>query len=279
MNGYGLSAHSARCSDTILAVPTTNGTMACLAMIAEVREQAYRIRHDGYLSYGYITPRDGGLFSDAYDGAENERTVVIYQGGIAAATIRICLHDPKGIWPEADRVPAMEIFRDEVLALEEAAIRIGRPGRVIEITRFARDPAFANDKGLIIAAFRIVAYLRLYFDADIMINAVRPHHMPMYRRLGFEKIEEPRQYPNLTYRAGLMAMFPERYALALKKIGFPSGVSNNDMVYTRLLSGDLVPVFPVLDDMSERLTRKIPAATAMRKSPSHMSFEARRHAA
>ena len=243
MDGFIHPAKRTEQRETILAIPADEDTTALIATTPELQIQAYRIRHEGYLFYNYITPRDGGLFMDAYDRAENERTVIIYRGTKAAATIRVCLRDRYGTWPDADKVPAMEIFQDEILELEEKAIRIGRPGRVIEITRFACDPAFSNDRSLIICAFRIVAYLRLYFDADIMLNAVRPHHMPMYRRLGFRKIEEPRQYPNLTYKAGLMAMFPEQYEEALRKIGFPEGVSVSDPVYARLMAGELVPVF------------------------------------
>ncbi len=249
MDGSTFSSPITYRRDTILNIPSEGDTSARLAVTIKELKEAYKIRHDGYLSYGYIAPQEGGLFSDSYDQARNERTVVIYRADIPAATIRICLHDHSGTWPDASRIPAMEIFREEILALEAAAIQEGNPGRVIEITRFARDPAFANDRSLIIAAFRIVAYLRLYFEADIMINAVRPHHMPMYRRLGFKKVAEPRQYPNLTYCACLMAMLPDNYDAALQKIGFPYGISISDPIYSRLVAGDLVTVFASDPDM------------------------------
>lgn len=276
MDGYVFSSHTMRRRETLFAVPAANDITARIAMTPAVLTQAYKIRHDGYLSYGYITPRDEGLFSDAYDGAKNERTIVIYRGDIAAATIRICLYDPSGFWPEADHLPAMEIFHDEVLALQDEAIGAGRLGRIIEITRFARAPSFANDRGLIIAAFRIVAYLRLYFDADIMINAVRPHHMPMYRRLGFEKIEEPRKYPNLTYCAGLMAMFRNRYDTALQKIGFPKGVSTHDPLYAPLISGNLVPVFPAFDEMQAEAVPERPVSAPVSMNLSQTLVDGRR---
>ncbi len=243
MDGSHFVSSSLSTRATILSIPSLSDTEAQLALTPKIEHEAFSIRYRGYLSYGYITARDSGIFSDKYDGRLNSKTIVIYRGGLPAATIRICLYDAAGRWPHADRVPAMEIFDDEIRELQAQLAREGGSSRVIEITRFARDPAFANDRSLIIAAFRIVAYLRLYFDAGIMLNAVRPHHMPMYRRLGFQQIEEPRQYPNLTYRAGLMAMFAANYEAALKKIGFPNGVSVDDPIYSSLMAGERVGVF------------------------------------
>jgi hypothetical protein len=239
-----------------LTLPARDFTEAQLALTPLIARQAFAIRHRGYLSYGYITPREDGLFCDKYDGRANERTIVIYRAGRAAATIRVCLYDPNAKWPDADMVPAMEIFGPEIGQLCAAEQAAGRSGRMIEITRFARDPAFANDHSLIISAFRIVAYLRLYFDASVMLNAVRPHHMPMYRRLGFQKLEEPRKYPNLTYSAGLMAMFTGSYDAALRKIGFPHGVSRNDPIYEGLMAGQRVQVYTAEahNGLRERLT-------------------------
>lgn len=228
---------------TIIALHSLADVEAQLALTEKTQNEAFLLRHRGYLSYGYITPRPEGIFFDKYDGRRNARTVVLYRNRVPAATIRVCLYDGDCGWPDADHLPAMEIFDDEIRQLQTQLKLAEGAGRVIEITRFARDPAFANDRTLIIAAFRIVAYLRLYFGAGIMLNAVRPHHMPMYQRLGFRKIEEPRKYPNLTYSAGLMAMFSSDYDVALRKVGFSNGISANDSVYASLVAGERVRVF------------------------------------
>src|SRR5271168_5017141 len=91
-----------------------------LALSPPMRAQAYKIRHDGYLSYNYIIAREDGLFSDKYDDRQNVRTVVVYKNQIPAATVRVCLFDPSGGFPEADRVPAMEIFEPEIRKMTEA---------------------------------------------------------------------------------------------------------------------------------------------------------------
>ncbi|WP_174502378.1 N-acyl amino acid synthase FeeM domain-containing protein [Acidiphilium sp. C61] len=243
MDGYICTSSELQRRETILAIPETQDTTARIAVTPELMREAAKVRYDGYLSYGYIEAHRDKLFTDGYDAAANSRTVVIYRDYRPAATIRVTLLDLDGRWPSADKVPSMDIFGAEILALGETAMRAGRSGRIVEINRFASAPSFANDRTLIIAAFRMVAYLRLYFDADLMINAVRTQHMPMYRRLGFKKIEEPRQYPNLNFSTGLMAMFPEQYETALQKIGFPDGVSVSDPIYTRLIAGESVPAF------------------------------------
>ena len=256
MDGYQFFNPPTQSPLADIAIPARDFTEAQLAMTPAIARQAFAIRHSGYLSYGYITPREDGLFFDKYDGRANERTIVIYRAGRPAATIRVCLYDPHAQWPDADMVPAMEIFGAEIGQLCAAEQAAGRSGRLIEITRFARDPAFANDHSLIISAFRIVAYLRLYFDASVMLNAVRPHHMPMYRRLGFQKLEEPRKYPNLTYSAGLMAMFTGSYESALRKIGFPQGVSRADPIYAGLMAGGRMQVYAAAahNGLREQLT-------------------------
>lgn len=243
MDGFGFFDKIEVSRAAIADISDKHETEAQLVIAEQMGQDAFRIRHDGYLSYGYITPKKNGLFFDKYDFRRNVRTVLIYRNGIPAATIRICLYDYEKKWEDADTIPAMEIFENEILDLRKTNALHEESNRIIEITRFARDPAFANDRSLLIAAFRVVAYLRLYFNAGIMINAVRPHHMPTYRRLGFQKIEEPRRYPNLTYSAGLMAMFSTDFEAALKKIGFPTGISIEDPVYSALINGNRVNIF------------------------------------
>jgi hypothetical protein len=210
-----------------------------LAKTAETRQHAYKIRHDAYLSYNYITPRESGQFSDKYDDRQNIATVLVYKGGQPAATVRVCLYDPVGRLPDADRVPAMEIFENEIRALTSDKQGRGRL-RAVEITRLARRCDLANDKAVISAMFRAVGYLILFYDADIVLNACRPHHIPMYRRFGFHKVEEPRQYPNLTYKAALLACFRSSYDEAQATLPFLRGISVHDWAYQRLMDGEIV---------------------------------------
>jgi hypothetical protein len=201
-------------------------------------------------------PRDSGQFFDKYDDRQNVATILVYKGGEPAATIRVCLFDPRGRLPDADQVPAMEIFDSEIRALtsdEQGRARF----RAVEITRLARRCDLANDKAVIAALFRAAGYLILSYDADIVLNACRPHHIPMYRRFGFHKIEEPRQYPNLTYKAALLACFRASYDRAQANLPFLRGISVHDCAYERLLDGEIVDVS---DGLGSKRNRLIPGA-------------------
>jgi hypothetical protein len=209
-----------------------------LARTSKIRQDAYKLRHDAYLSYNFIHEDPSGLFEDAYDSRENVRLLTAYKNGRPAGTVRVCLFDPTGAFPEADKVPAMEIFGDEIRAL--TAPGQGQEGyrRAVEVGRLARSPEFANDKAVIHTLFRAVGYLVLFFRADIVLNACRPHHVPIYRRFGFDKLEEPKLYPGLTFAAGLMACHAERYDNARAKLAFLRGISKQDQDYFELMSGE-----------------------------------------
>ena len=209
-----------------------------LALTPKIRQDAYKLRHDAYLSYKFIHEDPSGLFEDPYDARENVRLLTAYKNGRPAGTVRVCLFDPTGGFPQADKVPAMEIFGDEIRAL--TAPGQGQDGyrRAVEVGRLARSPEFANDKAVIHALFRAVGYLVLFFRADIVLNACRPHHVPIYRRFGFDKLEEPKLYPGLTFAAGLMACHAERYDNACAKLAFLRGISSTDQEYFELMSGE-----------------------------------------
>lgn len=224
-----------------------------LANTPEARRHAYKIRHDAYLSYNYIVPRESGQFSDKYDDRQNVTTVLVYKGGEPAATVRVCLFDPRGSLPDSSLVPAMEIFDSEIRALTSDERGRGRL-RAVEITRLARRCDLANDIAVIAALFRVVGYLILSYDADIVLNACRPHHIPMYRRFGFQKVEEPRQYPNLTYKAALLACFRSNYDHAQATLPFLRGISVHDCAYERLLDGEIVEVSDSVCPERSRLT-------------------------
>ena len=242
MDGFSFSGMRPNAARSIIPLTSGEDTEAQIAWTDDLRQRAYRIRYQGFADGGFIA-QDQEAMIDKFDYEDSSVTVLLFRDGSPAATIRICLYDPGGVWTSATELPGMVIFRDEIFQLAKQLDTDHRSARIIEITRLARDPAFANDKTIILSAFRIVAYLRLHYDADVMINVVRAHHMPMYRRLGFQKLEEPRPYPNLTnYEAGLMAMFRPDYENALKRIGLTSGISCTDETYVRLMKGERVSV-------------------------------------
>jgi hypothetical protein len=215
---------------------------ARLALTPETMTDAFKLRHASYLSYGYIEPRNNSQFYDEYDLRESCKTVVVYKGGVPAASVRICLLDPDQDAREANSIPATEIFHDEIHALLDG-IRPGtRPPRAVEVTRLARHPDHGEDKSLVYALFRLAGYLILHYEADVVLTAVRAHHMAFYRRLGFHKLEDPRAYPNLKFSTGLMACFRSKFADVREQVAFLRNISRQDRFYRSFIAGEMVPV-------------------------------------
>lgn len=208
-----------------------------IAKTDRIRRDAFKIRHDGYLSQNFIRSDGSGLFADDYDDAESTRIVVAYKDDLPVATVRVCCFDPSGQIRGAQKLPAMEIFGPEISTMTGAC----SPGVVlktaVEVGRLARHPDYATDKRVIHALFRAVGYLVLFFEADIVLNACRTHHMPFYRRFGFKKLLEPKLYPGLTFEAGLMAVERAQYDEAKGKLSFLQGISKQDSAYAELISG------------------------------------------
>lgn len=206
----------------------------------DLRRMAYRIRYEAYHACGFVSDRDDGVFSDEYDTRPNCRTVLILRNGVPAGTIRVAAYDPGHADPAYHRVQAMEIFEPTIRSTVEAARRPGTPGVAVEIGKLARSAAATNDMEVLFALFRAAGYLIMHLRADVVFNAVRSHHMPMYRRFGFRQLEAPRQYPSLSFKTGLMACFRDQYQEAVQKLAFLQGISMRDEQYAALIGGGRV---------------------------------------
>ncbi len=84
---------------------------ARLAIDPKTRADAFSIRHDSYLSGGYIDPRPNGQFSDANDDMPNSQTVVIYKSNRPVASARFCILDTDPAMQGWNDIPALHIFR------------------------------------------------------------------------------------------------------------------------------------------------------------------------
>jgi hypothetical protein len=230
---------------------------AQLALTPRLQEAAYGIRYEAYKSYGYVSERENGIFSDRYDQQVNCRTALIFKDGHAAATVRIATYDAERDDPEFHQVQAMEIFGHEIKATLAGLHSDGRTPRAAEIGKLARLTRHSKDMDIIFAVFRTVGYLILHQEIDVVFNAVREHHMPMYRRFGFQQLEAPRPYPGLTFKTGLMACFRANYDAARTGLPFLHGISRDDAAYAGLIAGERVAIFGDAAPMSVR-----PAAPA-----------------
>lgn len=225
------------------ARPTDFGLEAQLAIGDHLNDVSYRLRYQAYKNGGFIPDNEHECFSDEYDAYGNCRTAVVFKDGVPAATVRVTRHDPASDGSDRHELPAMKMFGAEIQAVMSALSLPARPPRVLEINRLARAPSFAKDLDVVFALFRVAGYLFLDFDADIVFNAVRAHHVPMYRRFGFQQLEEPRQYPGLAMKTGLMASFRPGHAALIEGQPFLRGITTSDDVFTGLMAGERVPIF------------------------------------
>lgn len=159
------------------------------ALTREYRNEIFRLRHDAYLREGAITAQPGGIFTDEVDEAENTHLFGLHVDGVLMSSIRISVTS----WRSAD-IPTAHVFPD-VLEPEIDAGKI-----IIDPTRFVVDHASSR-------LFPELPYLTLrlawiameYYDADILLAAVRSEHVAFYRKFwNTTCVAPPRDYPMLS---------------------------------------------------------------------------------
>lgn len=229
-----------------------HATTASLAFNARDADQAYRIRYDAYHASGNLDSQKEPIFCDKYDSQPNFRTALIFKNNVPAATVRIGHCRTVSPARAEHKLPAMEIFGAEIEEILTSISTNGSTPTSIEIGRLARSPAFDDDNRLVFALFRVAGYIILHLDADVVLNAVRVHHIPMYRRFGFRQFGEPRLYPGLTCNMALMACFRSSYDSARSNLPFLRGISKEDAAYAGLIAGERVAIFGDAAPMSVR---------------------------
>ncbi len=211
------------------------------ACTAAMKDLAYAIRYQAYRAGDYIRPRDNSRFFDDYDMKSNAQTIVLFKNGLPAATARLCIQDPTS--DRLEHVPAMEIFGPEINAMCRRPEFEGRSPKVIEMNKLARLPEYGRDVNIVFAMFRTGAYIHLHARTDIFLYAVRSHHVPIYRRMGFHLLTEPRAYPGLDFSTSLMASFPADHERLINGQSFMRGISADDSVCRGLMAGERVAIF------------------------------------
>jgi hypothetical protein len=228
---------------------------ARLAIDAKTRADAFSVRHDSYLSGGYIDPRPDGLFLDGHDDLPNSQTVVVYKQSRPVASIRFCILDTDPALQGWDDIPATQIFPEEVKALLDNANELAanelaakasprRYARAVEINRLVRHPDFRDDSELVFVLFRFATYMVLHHDADITLSCVRKNHMPFYRRIiKLENVAGPRQYHGVKFATHLMACDRAKYASVVRDVPIFNSAKILQGGYDALFDGETVKVF------------------------------------
>ncbi len=180
-----------------------NHLTARLADNVHLLREAWSLRHAAYASHGYIETKSDGLFKDDYDLQPSAKTFLVYKDSMPAATARVSLYDPASDIAGAHSIPAMDVFSSEIAEALGGLVKHRLP-KALEVMRLARHPDYSKDNDLVFALFRIVGYMVFHFDVDAIVSAVRENHIPFYRRMGFERLTEPRAYPKLNFKTCLM---------------------------------------------------------------------------
>jgi hypothetical protein len=221
-----------------------------IANTPELMDIVYRLRHDSYVAQGFLEPKVSGLFADDWDQQPHFFSVLCFIDGRPAASVRISYARPAAPFRQRTETTAMEIFKTEIETVSQQFQTETKSAVVMELSRLTRHPDFSeSNSDPLFAVFRVCFYSLIKYEADMLISAVRGHHMPFYRRMGFQKITEPRPYPKLKFDTALMVCFGQSFGAVQKSLPIFQGIDPNDSVYARLFAGERVRIF---DEMPER---------------------------
>lgn len=237
-NSFAQSAHR----ETRHARPS-DGITARLVLDEAGFREAQALRYEAYLDAGYLNPKDDCLFADFHDARPNSRTLVLYNDGNPAASVRVCALGADRDESASEDLPASAMFRDDIETCLGEIETGGRRPVAVEITRLARSPRHSRNVALVMGLYHLAAYMTLYFRADMIFAAVTTNHTPIYRRMGFRQIAAPKDYPGLSVRTVLMGcLFGEHRGIPGRTLALRD-MSLVDDTYLGLIAGEEVPVF------------------------------------
>ncbi len=220
------------------------------ACTSPIKEQAYRIRYEGYLSHGYIEANPKEVLCDHFDDEFHAPSVVIYDDCKAVGTVRLCNFDSTQPGSAIDRLPSGELFE---LTAEKIRARFcpDVPDvRAIEISKLAKIPECESDLWVTMALFKMLKIVATAMRTHVVFASVRVPHMNLYRRLGFEIVEEPRYFAKDNIVLGLMACRPNDFRSiqdrAERIFHGPKALGTNEIQETAatFFRGEVVDVFP-----------------------------------
>ncbi|HEY4040536.1 MAG TPA: hypothetical protein VGM32_01690 [Rhodopila sp.] len=211
---------------------------ARLALDPQTKQDAYRLRYQSYLASGFIEPNETGLFQDQYDSLPNCQTTVIYDQGVAVASVRTCTL----AFGSSQRSPAIDTYPQEVAELLRQSSTIGIGGRGIETTRLVRSPVGENNQGLVFLLYRLAGYLGMRAHTQVLLACVRQNHVPFYRRLGYDPVTPPRPYPGLSCPMLLMSCTRQRYDEIRKTFPHIDPYAGTNSTLDGFLSGETVSI-------------------------------------
>lgn len=214
---------------------------ARLALDPKTKQDCYKLRYLSYFSEGYIEPRRSKAFSDEYDDQPDTQTVVIYKGGRAVASTRICMVTRGLDGTTSGSIPAQNVFPEETenLLRQDVTTPIER---IVEINRLVRHPDLAEDKTLVFLLFRLAGYFILKQNAGAVLSCVRRNHVPFYTRLRFSDIAGPRVYHGVKFATHLLSCLRPQYDAVRRMVPVLDVTGIAQAHYDRLGQGETVAV-------------------------------------
>lgn len=216
---------------------------ARLAVDRKTKQDCYKLRYLSYFAEGHIESRRHGTFSDEYDDQPTVQSVVIYKGGRAVASTRICALTRGSNGSDSGSIPAQHVFPAETEALFRRDVA-SPVERVVEINRLVRHPDLADDKSLVFLLFRLAGYFILKNDAGAVVSCVRRNHIPFYTRLRFSEVAGPRVYHGVKFSTHLLSCLRPQYDTVRRMVPLLDVAGTARAQYDRLCQGETVAVMP-----------------------------------
>lgn len=215
-----------------------------------IKEQAYRIRYEGYLAHGYIDANPRGILYDHFDDEYHAPSVVIYDNGKAVGTVRLCNFDSTQSTSVIDKLPSAELFELTAEKIRTRFCENVSDVRAIEISKLAKIPECESDLGITMALFKMLKIVAIAMRTHVVFASVRVPHMSLYSRLGFRIVEEPRYFAKDNIVLGLMACQPDDFRSiqdrAERIFHGPKALGTNEIHETAatFFRGEIIDVFP-----------------------------------
>jgi len=196
----------------------------------KVRDEIFRLRYNAYVAEDSIRPTFDKRFTDPYDDTDNVWIFGVLLEGKLVSSIR--LHVATKEFPQ---MPTRDVF-PEYLQPELDAGKI-----IIDPTRHVTDrEAIHRYPQLVYLTMRLGWLAAEYFQADMVLAAVRQEHQAFYKRIfGHKVVCEARPYPLLAKPISLMTLdyFAERERVNNRYPYFRSTFFERRMLFERLQEG------------------------------------------
>lgn len=158
-------------------------------------EDVARLRYRAYKTHG-VLPNNTARLIDDLDFDRNAHVFGVYYDEDLVSTIRI-----HHVTPEHRACPAVVCFPETVNPLLDAGMTL------IDSARFAIAPEFASElSAMPYLTVRLTPVAAIFFDADRVLQPIRPAHAAFYRRFFYaQMIGGPQRTPFYDFDLVLLA--------------------------------------------------------------------------